>query len=155
MARIPMGNFGNAMPQVERTQMPQRNTGQLAQAVKNLGDSFYARAEQKDKQLQEQEVSAKRLELYHNALDEQEAKVKLDDVMTTEMSEQVTLLKNDVSNGAMTADAGVSTMIPTGTSSANGMFSFRISSLTSSINCFVSKISDNMVTIGIMIASFP
>lgn len=109
MARIPMGNFGNAMPEVDRIQMPQRNTGQLAQAVKNLGDSLYARAEQKDKQLQEQEVSAKRLELYHNALDEQEAKVKLDDVMTTEMSEQVTLLKNDVSNGAMTADAASQT----------------------------------------------
>ena len=109
MARIPMGNFGNAMPEVDRIQMPQRNTGQLAQAVKNFGDSLYARAEQKDKQLQEQEVSAKRLELYHNALDEQEAKVKLDDVMTTEMSEQVTLLKNDVSNGAMTADAASQT----------------------------------------------
>ncbi len=109
MARIPMGNFGNAMPEVDRIQMPQRNTGQLAQAAKNLGDSLYARAEQKDKQLQEQEVSAKRLELYHNALDEQEAKVKLDDVMTTEMSEQVTLLENDVSNGAMTADAASQT----------------------------------------------
>ncbi|MDN8707872.1 hypothetical protein Q0M69_14290, partial [Staphylococcus aureus] len=33
------------------------------------------------------------------------AKVKLDDVLTTEMSEQVTRLKNDVSNGSMTADA--------------------------------------------------
>ena len=34
-----MGNFGNAMPQVERTQMPQRNTGQLAQAMGNLGQA--------------------------------------------------------------------------------------------------------------------
>ena len=51
MARIPMGNFGNAMPEVDRIQMPQRNTGQLAQAAKNLGDSLYARAEQKDKHI--------------------------------------------------------------------------------------------------------
>ena len=33
-----------------------------------------------------------------------EGKVKLDDVLTTELSEQITLLKNDVANGAMTAD---------------------------------------------------
>lgn len=29
MARIPMGNFGNAMPQVERIQMPQNQSGQM------------------------------------------------------------------------------------------------------------------------------
>ena len=71
----------------------------------SIGNSIGGALEARDQQQQEAEVSAKRLELYHNALDEQEAKVKLDDVMTTEMSEQVTLLKNDVSNGAMTADA--------------------------------------------------
>lgn len=59
--------------------------------------------ERKRKQ-EEAEVSAKRVELYHNDLAKQEAKVKLDDVMTREMSEQITLLKNDVSNGAMNAD---------------------------------------------------
>lgn len=59
--------------------------------------------ERKRKQ-EEAEVSAKRVELYHNDLAKQEAKVKLDDVMTREMSEQITLLKNDVSNGAINAD---------------------------------------------------
>lgn len=59
--------------------------------------------ERKRKQ-EEAEVSAKRVELYHNDLAKQEAKVKLDDVMTREMSAQITLLKNDVSNGAMNAD---------------------------------------------------
>ena len=29
MAKIPMGNFGNAMPQVERIQMPQNQSGQM------------------------------------------------------------------------------------------------------------------------------
>ena len=71
----------------------------------SIGNAIGDALESRDQKQQEAEVSAKRLELYHNALDEQEAKVKLDDVMTTEMSEQVTLLKNDVSNGAMTADA--------------------------------------------------
>lgn len=99
MARIPMGNFGRAAPQVERIQMPQSNLGQLGAAIGNLGNTAQNIAQEKDKQQQEAEVSAKRLELYNNQLAETEAKVKLDDVLTTEMSEQVTLLKNDVSNG--------------------------------------------------------
>lgn len=104
MARIPMGNFGNALPQVERIQMPQQSNA-IAQGLAGVSQAVGQYVDAKDKAQQEAELSAKRLELYHNALDEQEAKVKLDDVMTTEMSEQVTLLKNDVSNGAMTADA--------------------------------------------------
>ena len=108
MARIPMGNFGNALPQVERIQMPQQSNA-IAQGLAGVSQAVGQYVDAKDKAQQEAELSAKRLELYHNALDEQEAKVKLDDVMTTEMSEQVTLLKNDVSNGAMTADAASQT----------------------------------------------
>lgn len=108
MARIPMGNFGNALPQVERIQMPQQSNA-IAQGLEGVSQAVGQYVDAKDKAQQEAELSAKRLELYHNALDEQEAKVKLDDVMTTEMSEQVTLLKNDVSNGAMTADAASQT----------------------------------------------
>ena len=104
MARIPMGNFGNAMPQVERIQMPQRNTGQLAQAVGNLGQTFAGMAQQKNKEQEQAEISAKNAELYNNQMAEKEAKVKLDDVLTSELSEQVTLLKNDVANGAMKAE---------------------------------------------------
>lgn len=104
MARIPMGNFGNAMPQVERIQMPQRNTGQLAQAVGNLGQTFAGMAQQKNKEQEQAEISAKNAELYSNQMAEKEAKVKLDDVLTSELSEQVTLLKNDVANGAMKAE---------------------------------------------------
>jgi len=106
MARIPMGNFGNAMPQVERIQMPQNNLDQLGSAIANAGSSVHGAFQEIDKQKQEAEVSAKRLELYNNELAKQEAKVKLDDIMTTEMSEQVTLVKNGVSNGDYNAKAG-------------------------------------------------
>lgn len=104
MPKIPMGNFGNAMPDVQRVQMPQRNTGQLAQAVGNLGQTFSGIAQQKNKEQEQAEISAKNAELYSNQMAEKEAKVKLDDVLTSELSEQVTLLKNDVANGAMKAE---------------------------------------------------
>lgn len=104
MARIPMGNFGNAMPEVVRTQMPQRNTGQLAQAVGNLGQVFQNKAIDRRQKEDAADVSAKNAELYNNQMAEKEGKVKLDDVLTTELSEQITLLKNDVANGAMTAE---------------------------------------------------
>ncbi len=55
-----MGNFGNAMPQVERTQMPQRNTGQLAQAGINLGQAIGQVATQQAEQKKaEQDKKAK------------------------------------------------------------------------------------------------
>lgn len=104
MAKIPMGNFGNVMPEVVRTQMPQRNTGQLAQAVGNLGQVFQNKAIDRRQKEDAADVSAKNAELYNNQMAEKEGKVKLDDVLTTELSEQITLLKNDVANGAMTAD---------------------------------------------------
>ncbi|WHP06850.1 hypothetical protein QLH32_05090 [Acinetobacter corruptisaponis] len=38
MAKIPMGNFGNAMPQVQRIQMPQDQSGQMiANTLQNVG----------------------------------------------------------------------------------------------------------------------
>lgn len=104
MPKIPMGNFGNAMPDVQRIQMPQRNTGQLAQAVGNLGQSLQAKVDDRNKRQEQAEISAKNAELYSNQMAEKEGKVKLDDVLTTELSEQITLLKNDVANGAMKAE---------------------------------------------------
>lgn len=106
MARIPMGNFGNAMPQVERIAVPQNNLDQLGSAIANAGSSVHGAFQEIDKQKQEAELSAKRLELYNNDLAKQEAKVKLDDIMTTEMNDQVTLVKNGVSNGDYNAKAG-------------------------------------------------
>lgn len=70
----------------------------------NIGQAIGGVLDERKRKQEEAEVSAKRVELYHNDLAKQEAKVKLDDVMTREMSEQITLLKNDVSNGAMNAD---------------------------------------------------
>ncbi|MNR85221.1 hypothetical protein D3C72_160460 [compost metagenome] len=106
MPRIPMGNFGKAMPEVERIAVPQNNLDQLGSAIGNLGSSVHGAAQEIDKQKQEAELSAKRLELFNNDLAKQEAKVKLDDIMTTEMNEQVTLVKNGVSNGDYNAKAG-------------------------------------------------
>lgn len=106
MARIPMGNFGNAMPEVQRIAVPQNNLDQLGSAIANAGSSVHGAVQEIDKQKQEAELSAKRLELYNNDLAKQEAKVKLDDIMTTEMNDQVTLVKNGVSNGDYNAKAG-------------------------------------------------
>ena len=40
MAKIPMGNFGNAMPQVGRIQMPQNQSGQMiAGAMQNISQA--------------------------------------------------------------------------------------------------------------------
>ena len=106
MPRIPMGNFGKAMPEVQRIAVPQNNLDQLGSAIANAGSSVHGAFQEIDKQKQEAELSAKRLELYNNELAKQEAKVKLDDIMTTEMNEQVTLVKNGVSNGDYNAKAG-------------------------------------------------
>ena len=100
-----MGNFGNAMPQVERIQMPQQSNA-IAQGLEGVSQVVGQYVDAKDKAQQEAELSAKRLELYNNDLAKQEAKVKLDDIMTTEMNEQVTLVKNGVSNGDYNAKAG-------------------------------------------------
>lgn len=36
MAKIPMGNFGNAMPQTGHIQMPQSNLGQLIHITRRI-----------------------------------------------------------------------------------------------------------------------
>ena len=75
-----------------------------------LGNAIQGVVDERRRKSDEADVSAKRAELYHNDLAEKEAKVKLDDVLTTELSEQVTLLKNDVANGAMNADTANKTL---------------------------------------------
>lgn len=72
--------------------------------LSSIGNSIGGAIQGRDEKLQEQEVTAKRLELYHNDLAEKEAKVKLDDVMTTEMSDQVTIVKNNLANGTINAN---------------------------------------------------
>uniref|UniRef100_UPI00300944A4 methyl-coenzyme M reductase n=1 Tax=Acinetobacter ursingii TaxID=108980 RepID=UPI00300944A4 len=100
MAKIPMGNFGNAMPQVQRIQMPQDHSGQMiANSLQNVGQV----AAQADQQQREREVQAKQLELYNNQLAEKEGQLKVDDFLSSKFSEQTTLLRNDVANGVKTS----------------------------------------------------
>lgn len=103
MPRIPMGNFGRSMPEVERIQMPQSQSGQmLANALGNISQV----AQQKDQQQRDEEAKQKQIALYHDNMATEEAKVKIDDVLTTEMAEQSTLVKNEVSQGRLSADQG-------------------------------------------------
>lgn len=70
----------------------------------SIGKAIDGVMQARDEKLQEQELTAKRLELMNNKREAEEAKLKLDDVLTTEMADKVTVLKNDVSNGAKTAE---------------------------------------------------
>lgn len=74
--------------------------------LSSIGNAIGGAFEARDQEQREAEVSAKRLELYNNEIAKQEAKVKLDDILTTEMNEQATLVKNSVSNGAYDAKTG-------------------------------------------------
>lgn len=101
MARIPLGNFGNAMPQVQRIQMPQDQSGQMiANTLRNFGQV----AQQFSAQANEREVQAKKLELYNNDIAEKEGQLKVDDFLSSKFSEQTTLLRNDVANGVKTTE---------------------------------------------------
>jgi len=71
--------------------------------VSRMGDAIGGALEQREAQRQEQEISAKRVELYNNDLAEKEAKAKVDDVLSTGFAEKVTLLRNDVANGVRKA----------------------------------------------------
>lgn len=60
MARIPMGNFGNATPQVERIQMPQNQSGQMiANTLQNVSNTAGLIAEkQKQDQIKKDDLTA-------------------------------------------------------------------------------------------------
>ncbi|WP_284085106.1 methyl-coenzyme M reductase [Acinetobacter haemolyticus] len=90
--KIPVSR-GRVEPQAQmQTFTP--NTG-LSDIGRAVGGAVQAR----DEQQREQEVTAKRLELYHNDLDEKEGRIKVDDFLTTSFAEKATLLRNDVANG--------------------------------------------------------
>lgn len=104
MAKIPVGNFGNAMPQVQRIQMPQDQSGQmLAGALQNISNTTGQLAQKQDEQQRQQEVSAKNLELYNNQLQAKEGQLKLDETLTGEFSDKVSEIKNRVGNGEINA----------------------------------------------------
>ena len=103
MALIPKSQGRNTSRLVMQQHTPMTGLGSIGKTVDGI-------IEERRRKSDEADVSAKRAELYHNDLAEKEAKVKLDDVLTTELSEQVTLLKNDVANGAMNADVANKTL---------------------------------------------
>lgn len=103
MALIPKSQGRDVSRPVMQQHTPMTGLGSIGKAVDGI-------IEERRRKSDEADVSAKRAELYHNDLAEKEAKVKLDDVLTTELSEQVTLLKNDVANGAMNADTANKTL---------------------------------------------
>ncbi|WP_336754631.1 methyl-coenzyme M reductase [Acinetobacter sp. USHLN143] len=103
MALIPKSQGRDTSRPVMQQHTPMTGLGSIGKAVDGI-------IEERRRKSDEADVSAKRAELYHNDLAEKEAKVKLDDVLTTELSEQVTLLKNDVANGAMNADVANKTL---------------------------------------------
>lgn len=72
--------------------------------LSEIGRTVDAIQNQRDEKQRKEEAQQKAIALYHDQISAQEGQLKVDDVLTTEMSEQVTLLKNDVANGAMSAD---------------------------------------------------
>ncbi|MDP1369202.1 methyl-coenzyme M reductase [Acinetobacter lwoffii] len=103
MVLIPKSQGRNTSRPVMQQHTPMTGLSKIGETIGGVIDERRRKSDEAD-------VSAKRAELYHNDLAEKEAKVKLDDVLTTELSEQVTLLKNDVANGAMDADVANKTL---------------------------------------------
>lgn len=78
--------------------------------LSNLGNAIGGALEARDAKQREEEAQQKSIALYHDNLATEEAKVKLDDVLTTEMAEQSTLVKNEVSQGRYSADQGAANL---------------------------------------------
>lgn len=95
--KIPVsgGTQVSAQP-IMQQHSPVTGLSQIGQSIDNANNK-------RNEKIEQQEVTAKRLELYHADIAKKEAQLKIDDVLTSEMSEQVTLIKNDVANGAMNA----------------------------------------------------
>lgn len=103
MARIPMGNFGNALPEVQETRLPQSNLNMLADAVSNFGQVATQQGRLIDEQQRQQEVTAKNLELYNNQLEVKEGQLKLDESLSTDFNDKVVDIKNRLGNGTINA----------------------------------------------------
>jgi hypothetical protein len=78
--------------------------------LSDLGNAIGGALEARDAKQREEEAQQKSIALYHDNLATEEAKVKLDDVLTTEMAEQSTLVKNEVSQGRYSADQGAANL---------------------------------------------
>lgn len=96
-----MGNFGNALPEVQETRLPQSNLNMLADAVSNFGQVATQRGRIQDEQQRQQEVTAKNLELYNNQLEAKEGQLKLDESLSTDFNDKVADIKNRLGNGTI------------------------------------------------------
>lgn len=96
-----MGNFGNALPEVQETRLPQSNLNMLADAVGNFGQGALQKSRIQDEQQRQQEVTAKNLELYNNQLEAKEGQLKLDESLSTDFNDKVVDIKNRLGNGAI------------------------------------------------------
>ncbi|QXA08326.1 methyl-coenzyme M reductase [Acinetobacter pittii] len=103
MARIPMGNFGNALPDVQETRLPASNINMLANAVGNFGQVVSQQARINDEQQRQQEVTDKNIELYNNKIAEKEGQLKLDESLSTDFNDKVVDIKNRLGNGVINA----------------------------------------------------
>lgn len=98
-----MGTFGNALPEVQETRLPQSNLNMLADAVSNFGQVATQQGRIIDEQQRQQEVTAKNLELYNNQLEAKEGQLKLDESLSTDFNDKVADIKNRLGNGAINA----------------------------------------------------
>lgn len=103
MARIPMGNFGNALPDVQETRLPASNINMLANAVGNFGQAVTQQARIKDEQQRQEEVTNKNIELYNNKIAEKEGQLKLDESLSTDFNDKLVDIKNRLGNGVINA----------------------------------------------------
>lgn len=106
MARIPMGNFGNAMPQVERIQMPQDQRGQIiANGVKNIGNDVVSVVQDNDEKQRSKEAQEKTLALQahqqENRLNALKSEVDFSE-LSTQFDNDMYQVKKDVANGVKT-----------------------------------------------------
>lgn len=88
--------------QVGAQPIMQQNTPMTG--LSQIGRTLETIHNQHDEKQRKEEAQQKAIALYHDRIAEQEGQLKVDDVLSGELPEQVTLLKNDVANGAMSAD---------------------------------------------------
>lgn len=98
-----MGNFGNALPEVQQTRLPQSNIGELTNALGNVSQVATNYAQQKDQEQRQQEVASKVAELNNNKVAEQQAQLRMDEAYSTTFSDTYADIKNRVGNGSLSA----------------------------------------------------
>ncbi|MEB5477269.1 hypothetical protein [Acinetobacter pollinis] len=103
MAKIPMGDFGNALPEVQQTRLPQSNMGDFANTVGNLGQSLSDYGQEQNKEQRQQEVANKVAELNNNKIADQQAQLHIDEAYSTKFSDAYADIKNRVGNGSLSA----------------------------------------------------